>query len=91
MLQKSGREYWRTLTPPSSAKRSTITRVFPEPAELAGILREALTDDSKVLIYRYLLAIAQADGEVSQEEQVLLATVAHKLGLATEGEQKAAA
>ncbi len=64
---------------------------LPEPAELAGILREVLTDDGKVLIYRYLLAIAQADGEVSQEEQVLLATVAHKLGLATEGEQKAAA
>ncbi len=64
---------------------------LPEPAELAGILREVLTDDGKVLMYRYLLAIAQADEEVSKEEQALLAVVAHKLGLATEGEQKAAA
>ena len=63
---------------------------LPEPAELAGLLREVLTDEGKVLIYRYLLAIAQADEEVSAEERALLATVIDRLGLAPEG-QKAAA
>jgi len=64
---------------------------LPEPAELAGLLRQVLTDDGKALVYRYLVAIAQADTEVSKEERALLATVAHKLGLVAEGEQKAAA
>lgn len=63
---------------------------LPEPAELAGLLREVLTDEGKVLIYRYLLAIAQADEEVSAEERALLATVMDRLGLVPEG-QKAAA
>jgi hypothetical protein len=64
---------------------------LPEPAELAGLLREVLTEDGKVLVYRYLLAIAQADNEISQEETALLALVAAKLGLTPAEGQKAAA
>ena len=64
---------------------------LPEPAELAGLLREVLTEDGKVLVYRYLLAIAQADKEISQEETALLALVADKLGLTAAEGQKAAA
>ena len=64
---------------------------LPEPAELAGLLREVLTEDGKVLVYRYLLAIAQADEEISQEETALLALVADKLGLTPAEGQKAAA
>lgn len=64
---------------------------LPEPAELAGLLREVLTEDGKELVYRYLLAIAQADEEISQEENALLAVVADKLGLAPAEGQKAAA
>jgi uncharacterized tellurite resistance protein B-like protein len=64
---------------------------LPEPAELAGLLREVLTEDGRVLVYRYLLAIAQADEEVSQEEMALLALIADKLGLAPADGQKAAA
>jgi hypothetical protein len=64
---------------------------LPETAELAGLLREVLTEEGKVLLYRYLTAIAEADQEVSAEEHALLATVAHKLGLASHAEQKAAA
>lgn len=64
---------------------------LPEPAELAGLLRDVLNDDGKVLVYRYLEAIAQADGEMSSEERGLLATVAAKLGLVTAEGEKAAA
>jgi len=64
---------------------------LPEPAELAGLLREVLTEDGRVLVYRYLLAIAQADEEISQEENALLALVADKLGLTPAEGQKAAA
>ena len=54
---------------------------LPEPAELAGLLRDVLTDEGKVLVYRYLLAIAHADQD-SADEGVALATVMDKLGLA---------
>lgn len=64
---------------------------LPEPAELAGLLREVLTDEGKVLVYRYLLAIAHADQEFSADEGALLATVMDKLGLAPPEGQKAAA
>jgi hypothetical protein len=64
---------------------------LPEPAELAGLLRDVLTEEGKVLVYRYLAAIAHADQEVSAEEDALLATVARKLGLLGAGEQRAAA
>ena len=64
---------------------------LPEPAELACLLREALSEESRVLIYRYLLAIAQADEEVSEEEGTLLTLVASKLGLTSGDDQSAAA
>jgi uncharacterized tellurite resistance protein B-like protein len=77
----------------ASEFRKTVDnhKSLPEPAELAGLLRDVLADDGKVLVYRYLLAIAQADEDVSQEESALLATVADKLGLTTPEGQKAAA
>ena len=56
-----------------------------------GLLREVLTEDGKLLVYSYLLAIAQADNEISQEETALLALVAAKLGLTAAEGQKAAA
>ena len=64
---------------------------LPEPAELAGLLRDVLTDDGKVLVYRYLEAIAHADAELSAEERSLLATVADKLGLVAAEQDMAAA
>jgi len=66
-------------------------KTLPEPAELAGLLRDVLAHDGKVLVYRYLLAIAQADQEVSPEESALLAVVAEKLGLTAPGGEKVAA
>jgi uncharacterized tellurite resistance protein B-like protein len=64
---------------------------LPEPAELAGLLRNVLNEEGRILVYRYLLAIAEADKDVSQEETALLGTVAERLGLVPQGEQKAAA
>jgi len=66
-------------------------KTLPEPAELAGLLREALTEQGRVLIYQYLQAIAHADSEFSKDEQALLDVVAHKLGLMSAQEEKAAA
>jgi uncharacterized tellurite resistance protein B-like protein len=64
---------------------------LPEPAELAGLLRDVLTDEGKVLVYRYLGAIAHADGEMSAEEAKLLGVVMDRLGLAPAEGEKAAA
>ncbi len=64
---------------------------LPEPAELARLLREALSEESRIAIYRYLLAIAQADEEVSQEEGALLTVVANNLGLTSDDGPNAAA
>ncbi len=49
---------------------------LPAPMDMAIILRDALDQDGKALIFKYLLAIAQADGNVSAEEKTLLQQVA---------------
>jgi uncharacterized tellurite resistance protein B-like protein len=48
---------------------------LPAVEELAGLLREALTEEGKSLMSRYLQAIASADGSISPKEQALLARV----------------
>lgn len=75
-----------------TAFRSTVSNHsnLPEPAELALLLREALTEEGRSLMLRYLLAIAHADDEFSVEEQRLIATIAANLGLSPGGESMAA-
>jgi uncharacterized tellurite resistance protein B-like protein len=64
---------------------------LPQPAELAGLLRGALKDEGREVIFRYLAAIAHADGELSKEERALLGVVAQNLGFGAPAEEKAAA
>ncbi len=75
-----------------AAFRSTVANHnnLPEPAELALLLRDALTEDGRSLMLRYLLAIAHVDDEFSAEEQRLIATIAANLGLSS-GEESMAA
>lgn len=63
---------------------------LPEPVELARLLREALTEDGRLLMYRYLLAIAHADDDFSVEERNLIALIGTNLGLAVNDERAAA-
>ncbi|MEC9369595.1 MAG: TerB family tellurite resistance protein, partial [Pseudomonadota bacterium] len=60
-------------------------RELPGPEELAALLKQALPEDGRAAVYRYLVAIASADGEMAGEEQTLLALVAGKLGLESAG------
>ncbi len=61
-------------------------RTLPEPAELALLLKTLVDRQGREEIYRYLIAIATADGEMAGEEQALLALVAENLGLSRPGQ-----
>lgn len=54
---------------------------IPDVVKLSEVLGEVLEDDYKKLIIKYLRAISEADGDVSEEEQILLHRVASSLGL----------
>ena len=55
---------------------------LPAAPELAFLLAEILEEREKLLVYDYLGEIAASDGEVSREEEVMLAEVRRNLGLA---------
>lgn len=59
-------------------------RELPSVGELAGLMGEMMTEKGKVLLYRYLEAIAHADGILAQEEEELLFAVQRKLKLPDE-------
>jgi hypothetical protein len=50
-------------------------RSLPPAEDLAGLLREGLTDEGKTIVSRYLQAIASADGDIAPNEQALLARI----------------
>lgn len=64
----------------------SATRDLPEPVELASLLKPLVDADSKAKIYRYLVAVATADGDMAPEEQTLLAEIASRLGITLPGE-----
>ncbi|MBK6703463.1 MAG: TerB family tellurite resistance protein [Caulobacteraceae bacterium] len=65
-------------------------RVPDDPYILAGLLRNVLSDDARQRVYDYLVAIANADGEVAAEEQRLLDGVRVTLALRRKVEALAA-
>jgi len=52
---------------------------LPEISDLASLLKKTLTDDAKALVYDYLHAIANADGDFAKEEKVMLDQVAKNM------------
>jgi uncharacterized tellurite resistance protein B-like protein len=56
-------------------------RVPDDPFILAGLLRNVLSDDARQRVYDYLVAIANADGDVAREEAQLLDGVRVTLAL----------
>lgn len=54
---------------------------LPDPVGLAGVLAQVLDEPQKLAVYRYLEAIAGADGEVSADEAALLQCVHSRLAL----------
>lgn len=56
-------------------------RVPDDPFILAGLLRNVLSDDARQSVYDYLVAIANADGELAKEEERLLDGVRVTLAL----------
>jgi tellurite resistance protein len=65
-------------------------RVPDDPYILAGLLRNVLSDDARQRVYDYLVAIANADGDVAAEEQRLLDGVRVTLALRRKVEALAA-
>jgi len=59
----------------------TSNKVPDDPFILAGLLRNVLSDDARQRTYDYLVAIANADGEVAKEEAQLLDGVRVTLAL----------
>ncbi|MBL8547866.1 MAG: TerB family tellurite resistance protein [Hyphomonadaceae bacterium] len=56
-------------------------RVPDDPYILAGLLRNVLSDDARQRVFDYLVAIANADGELAKEEERLLDGVRVTLAL----------
>ena len=54
---------------------------LPSATQLAAVLREYLTDDGKIAMQKYLVAIAAADGNIDQSEVQLLQSVSYAFGL----------
>ena len=54
---------------------------LPNSRELAWMLRDNLDSDQKEAVFRYILAIARADGTLSEEEMIELDQVATGLDL----------
>ncbi len=52
---------------------------LPSADTLAGIIKDGLDNASKSMIYKYLHAIAHADGTVAEEESELLERIAQKM------------
>ena len=54
---------------------------LPNPTQLAAVLRDYLTDDGKIAVQKYLIAIACADGKIDPAEVQLLQSVSYAFGL----------
>lgn len=65
-------------------------RAPDDPFILAGLLRNVLSDDARQRVYDYLVAIANADGNVAKEEERLLDGVRVTLALRRKAEAIAA-
>jgi len=65
-------------------------RVPDDPFILAGLLRNVLSDDARQRVYDYLVAIANADGDLAREEERLLDGVRVTLALRRKVEALAA-
>jgi len=60
-------------------------RDLPSPAELATLLKRVVSSQTKLAVYKYLVAIAAADDEVAPEEQALLKVIANNLDISGPG------
>jgi uncharacterized tellurite resistance protein B-like protein len=56
-------------------------KALPQPEEYAAMLNRVLKDEDKLTVFRYLLAIANADNEISEEERKLLDRIGLKLNV----------
>ena len=54
---------------------------LPNATQLAAVLRDYLTDDGKVAVQKYLIAIAAADGKIDPSEVQMLQSVSYAFGL----------
>ena len=54
---------------------------LPSATQLAAVLRDYLTDDGKIAVQKYLIAIAAADGTIDQAEVQLVQSVSYAFGL----------
>jgi uncharacterized tellurite resistance protein B-like protein len=54
---------------------------LPNTTQLAAVLRDYLTDDGKIAVQKYLIAIACADGRIDPAEIELLRSVSYAFGL----------
>ena len=64
---------------------------FPDAANVAAVLNDALEDEGKVLILRYLREISQSDADVDARETQLLAQIADTWQVALEAIDQEAA
>ncbi len=56
---------------------------IPDVVQLSEAMREILEDEHKYLVIQYLKAISEADGSVSEDEELLLQKVASGLGISS--------
>jgi uncharacterized tellurite resistance protein B-like protein len=54
---------------------------LPSPTQLAAVLRDYLTDEGKIAVQKYLVAIAAADGTIDKTEVQLVQSVSYAFGL----------
>lgn len=76
-----GAELFKDFDPVDFREACSGHDELPAAGRLAGLLRDLLDDDQKMSMFRYLNAIAVADGHVDPKEQVLLDQLAATLGL----------
>jgi uncharacterized tellurite resistance protein B-like protein len=74
-----GKNTFEDFVPSDFEKVVENHKNLPEAEELAALLSKVLTEEGRTVMYRYLVAIAEADGAVSEEEQKLLDRMARSL------------
>jgi len=60
---------------------SEIEKATAAPVDLATIERSAMTKGDRLFVYAVARWIAELDGEVTEKEQLLLATIGERLGV----------
>jgi uncharacterized tellurite resistance protein B-like protein len=76
-----GRNIFEDFVPSDFQKVVENHKNLPEAEELSALLSKVLTEEGVTIIYKYLVAIAEADGAIPQEEQKLLDRIARNLDL----------